>query len=590
MKKVLLLVMILLLMTSAFAYSEVNSNFPMDDANYQDDDMTDILSILKHRIEVEPFNLVASIIFFLAIIHTMATGFIAKKAHNMEEAYEELIKKNKVDKHSKSIGAGILHLFGEVELVFGIWTVILGVAITLFYDWSTFTVYIDDLHYREPMFVIVIMAVASSRPILKFFEGLMQKIVKLQGESLESWWLTILIFGPLLGSFITGPAAMTICAYLLSEKIFSVGPTRKIKYATVALLFVNVSIGGSLTNFAAPPVLMVVEAWHWSSMYMFMHFGIKALISIALSTSVYYVFIHKDFNEMKDAYEIYRFKKFIQSEYISQRELEDSFDILSKLVSTNTKFFSEMDNYSAILKNRIKDIAKGQLWEFEDNSKTIESAIDEKFDYIKIREYQRILPGLLDADKRPVYNDPSWDQREDKVPVWITLVHVGFLVWSIVNAHHTVLFLGGFLFYLGFFQATNFYQNRLDLKQALLVAFFLSGLIIHGTLQSWWISPILSNLQATSLNLTAIAITAFNDNAGLTYLATLVPHFSESMKYAVVAGAIAGGGLTIIANAPNPIGVAILKKYFKKGISPLHLLLYAIVPTAITTIIFHVLQ
>ncbi|MBN2794336.1 MAG: hypothetical protein JXR88_02935 [Clostridia bacterium] len=323
---------------------------------------------------------------------------------------------------------------------------------------------------------------------------------------------------------------------------------------------------------------------------MLMNFGIPSLLGMVLSTFLYFFWIRKDFHSMKEAYENYMFKKYIQKEFISQRELESSFDILSRLVSTNTKFFSEMDNYSEILKNRIKDIAKGKLWEFDDQSKTVEEAIDEKFDAIKLREYQRMIPGLLSKSEKPAYHDPNWDHRDDRVPAWIVLVHILFLIWTIVNAHHTVLVLGGFLFFLGFFQATIFYQNRLDLKQALLVAFFLAGLIIHGTLQAWWISPILGNLKEIPLNLTAIGITAFNDNAALTYLATLVPGFSAELKFAVVAGALTGGGLTIIANSPNPIGVAILKKYFKKGISPLKLLQYALVPTVITTLIFHILK
>lgn len=595
MKKIILILIIGLFIAMP-VFSETNnevdheSALPISDELYEDQHLDNIGEIISNRIQKVPFNLAATLIFLLAIIHTMATGFIAKKAHHLDEEYEILKEKNKVDKNSKSIPAGILHLFGEVEVVFGIWTIVLAVAITYYFDWFTFTTYIENLHYKEPLFVIVIMVIASSRPILKFFEMLMQKIVKLQGESLEAWWLTILIFGPLLGSFITEPAAMTISAYLLSEKIFKVGPTPKIKYATVALLFVNISIGGALTNFAAPPILMVADAWGWSSFYLLGNFGIKAFIAIIISTTTYYFWIKKDFNSMKEAYENYLFKKYIQHEFISQSELESSFDILSKLVSTNTKFFSEMDSYSGILKNRIKDIAKGKLWQFEDNSKTVEEAIDEKFDAIKIKEYQRIIPGLLDKSMKPSYHDPDWDHREDKVPTWMVFVHMAFLVWTIVNAHHTVLVLGGFLFYLGFFQATIFYQNRLDLKQALLVAFFLSGLIIHGTLQAWWISPILGNLKEIPLNFTAIGITAFNDNAALTYLATLVPNFSETLKYAVVSGAITGGGLTIIANAPNPIGVAILKKYFKKGISPIHLVLYALIPTAITTVIFHLLK
>jgi Na+/H+ antiporter NhaD/arsenite permease-like protein len=84
----------------------------------------------------------------------------------------------------------------------------------------------------------------------------------------------------------------------------------------------------------------------------------------------------------------------------------------------------------------------------------------------------------------------------------------------------------------------------------------------------------------------AMLLSAFNDNAAITYLATLVPDLADNLKIAVVAGAVAGGGLTVIANAPNPAGNAILSKYFPAGITPLGLLMGALIPTVITSIVF----
>ena len=158
--------------------------------------------------------------------------------------------------------------------------------------------------------------------------------------------------------------------------------------------------------------------------------------------------------------------------------------------------------------------------------------------------------------------------------------------WTIANAHHPPLFILGMLFFLGFSQVSQDYQNRIDLKPAMLVGFFLAGLVIHGGVQGWWIAPILGNLGETSLVVVATVLTAFNDNAAITYLATLVPGFSDSLKYAVVAGAVTGGGLTIIANAPNPAGISLLKEYFENGVSPARLLAAAIGPTVIMMTLF----
>jgi Na+/H+ antiporter NhaD/arsenite permease-like protein len=216
----------------------------------------------------------------------------------------------------------------------------------------------------------------------------------------------------------------------------------------------------------------------------------------------------------------------------------------------------------------------------------IREAFAQRFDEIRLREMRRLVPGLLSDSDSATFTDPDWDKRDDPVPVWITVVHVLFMGWTIVNAHHPPLFVLGMLFFLGFSQVSQDYQNRIDLKPAMLVGFFLAGLVIHGGVQAWWIAPILGSFGETSLTLAAMVLTAFNDNAAITYLATLVPGFSDPLKYAVVAGAVTGGGLTIIANAPNPAGISLLKEHFDHGVSPLGLLAAAIGPTLIMLTVF----
>jgi Na+/H+ antiporter NhaD/arsenite permease-like protein len=101
---------------------------------------------------------------------------------------------------------------------------------------------------------------------------------------------------------------------------------------------------------------------------------------------------------------------------------------------------------------------------------------------------------------------------------------------------------------------------------------------------------VLGNLKEIPLMLAATILTAFNDNAAITYLSTLVPGFTNSLKYAIVAGAVTGGGLTVIANAPNPAGQSLLKKYFDNGVSPPGLLKAALLPTIITWLCFLILS
>ena len=586
----LLLTFFALQMSLSFAESAfMTQDFPRADISYLDSDISGYLNILKHRISVEPFNFIATVIFFLAIAHTMLTSLFLKLASQIESKYETLIASGVKDKHSHSILASFLHLLGEVEVVFGFWAVFLGIAIATYYDWGTFVGYVDGLTYTEPLFVIVIMTIASSRPILKLYEIILWHIVKVLGNSLEMWWLTLLIVSAFVGAIITGPAAMAIASLLLADKFYSLNPSVRLKYVTLALLFVNISVGGFLTNFASPPIMMVAGVWDWDMSFMFFTFGWKAIIAIFLMTFTYYFIVKKELHAMRGAYEDYQFKRYIQHRFISQKELEQSFTELEKLVDKRVKFSSELDAYSLILKENIKEIASQKLSPEECKRYDISRAIDEKFDGIVEEELQKSIPGLLEYEDNTLFIDPHWDEREDKVPLWIMLIHVFFLVWTVVNAEQPVLFLAGFMFYLGFYQVTEFYQNRLDLKPALLVAFFLAGIMIHGTLQGWWIAPLLGSLKPLSLNLVSTGLTAFNDNAAITYLSTLVTDFPDTLKYAVVSGALTGGGLTVIANSPNPIGQSVLKKFFDTGISAGKLFKYAFLPTLISTIIFNVL-
>jgi hypothetical protein len=164
-----------------------------------------------------------------------------------------------------------------------------------------------------------------------------------------------------------------------------------------------------------------------------------------------------------------------------------------------------------------------------------------------------------------------------------------FMAWTVFTSHYPGLFIGGFLFFLGFAKATAPYQSRVDLRAPLLVGFFLGGLVIHGGLQGWWIAPVLASLAEVPLFLGAMVLTAFNDNALITYLATLVPGLGDALKIAVVGGAVVGGGLTVIANAPNPAGQALLSRFFGGSVAPLKLLLGALLPTAIAALAFRLL-
>ncbi len=600
---ILILSLFLLVLTgitvyaSSAASSGIASDFPPSLKSYHDSNMTGIVAILKDRVQQNPFNLVASIIFLCAIIHTFLTSKFLAIAHRWEAQHQERIRQEKVGKNTIHTGAEIIHFMGEVETVFGIWAVVLGLSIISFYDWHTMVRYMSHgVNFTEPMFVVTIMILASTRPVLNIAETCMRWIANHLGGTLTAWWFTLLTVGPVLSSFITEPAAMTITALLLARKLYELNPSKKFKYATIGLLFVNISIGGTFTNFAAPPVLMVADPWKWGTLHMLSHFGWKALLSILVSNGIYFLIFHRELRRLQKSFAIKSIKDELQREFLPHNKLDEEIDHILKEGNYDSKVLDPLREQIKVRAVKIKNGLRARLRErYTQESRArghsenlIEEAFDERFEEVKTLRIRRAFPRLLPEEQRPAYYDSEWDKRDDPVPAWIILVHIAFMLWTIINAHHPGLFIAGLLFFVGFARVTKPYQNTLDLKPPLLVGFFLGGLVVHGGLQAWWIAPVLSSLNQASLMLAATILTAFNDNAAITFLATLVPNFTDSMKYAVVAGAVAGGGLTVIANAPNPAGQSLLKKYFDNGISPIGLLLAALPPTTIVWLVFYI--
>ncbi|WP_426210430.1 putative Na+/H+ antiporter [Massilia sp. TWP1-3-3] len=404
-------------------------------------------------------NLIAAILFALALVHTFAT-----------KRFERL-----ADRHPRH--AGLFHFFAEVEVVFGLWALVLIVAMAIVSGGEQAIGYAESRTYTEPLFVFVIMVVAASKPVLESIRALIAALARMTPlrTALMRVWLCLALV-PLIGSLITEPAAMTLAALMLGPQIFrqDQGMPEWLKYGALGVLFVNVSIGGTLTSFAAPPVLMVASTWSWDSAFMATSFGWKCAIAVVINATVIC--------------------------YVMRRHILDEHDA----------------------------------------------------------------------------------PAPDRIPVWVSAIHLAFLACVVAFAHHPVIFIGLFMFFIGFSKAYEQYQNPLILKEGLLVGFFLAGLVVLGGMQQWWLQPIVSSLEPTALFFGATALTAITDNAALTYLGSLIEGMSDQAKYMLVAGAVAGGGLTVIANAPNPAGVALLREGFNdESIGVGGLLLGALAPTAV---------
>lgn len=402
---------------------------------------------------------VAAVLFALALAHTFAAKQVERLSHRFP-------------RH-----AGVFHLLGEVEIVFGLWALVLVGALALLAGSDAALGYAESRNYTEPLFVFAVMVVAGSRPILQTVRRTVGALARwsLLPPAVAVAWLGLSVV-PLLGSLVTEPAAMTLAALMLAPVVFERDLPEWLKYLALGVLFVNVSIGGTLTAYAAPPVLMVATAWQWDTAFMATNFGWKAALAVLLNA-------------------------------------------------------------------------------------TIATSL--------------LTPCLLRAAPPPA-------SREPPVPFGLVVVHVALLAGIVVLAHHPVAFLALLLLFLGMAQAYERHQDPLLVREALLVAFFLAGLVVLGGMQQWWLQPIVAGLEPLALFFGAIGLTAITDNAALTYLGSLVDGLSEEARYLLVAGAVAGGGLTVIANAPNPAGVALLKRGFREQtVGAGGLLLGAAVPTAI---------
>ncbi len=410
---------------------------------------------------------IAATLFALALVHT----FAAKQFERLSHRYP---------RH-----AGLFHLLGEVEVVFGFWAIVLVLTMALVLGGGPALDYAESRNYTEPLFVFVVMVVAASRPILLTVVAVVDRLARLAPlpTPLATAWLGLAAV-PLLGSLITEPAAMTIAALMLAPQIFRPQVPEPVKYLALGVLFVNVSIGGTLTSYAAPPVLMVAQSWNWDSAFMFAQFGWKAAIAVLVNATV-------------------------------------------------------------------------AAWAL-----------------------RRHLAGVALPKSSPTGG----------MPLTVVAVHIGLLAGIVLMAHHPVAFLALFLMFMGYTQAYDKHQSPPILKEALLVAFFLAGLVVLGGMQAWWLQPIVSGLEPLALFFGALGLTAITDNAALTYLGSLIVGISDESKYMLVAGAVAGGGLTVIANAPNPAGVALLKRGFTdETISAVGLLLGALGPTLVAAAAFMLL-
>lgn len=416
----------------------------------------------------------ATLFFTIALIHTFLIPLIVRLTRTLKEG---------------SLTSKALHLISEVELIFAFWALIFLLAWVVTAGTLPVSKFIQSINISEPFFIFCIVVMASAKPVLQFVKQALiliansiAKLLKIPPAFCQI--AVLLTLGPLLGSVITEPAAMTLVSLLLLQMFKNTQTDEQIDnkfvYAVLAVLFVNVSIGGALTHFAAPPILMVARIWQWDFLSVFKNLGIASIIAVFVNAGFLTVYYKKNILQLR--------------------------------------------------------------------------------------------PLNVDAVN---------------IPSWITLGHVLLIASSVYYLHQPRILFLLLLICVGFVRMTRTFQEKLRWKEGFFVALFLLGLMVLGTFQRWWLEPILAVLSEKIIFFAAVGLTAVVDNAALTYLGAQVPNLTNGAKWAIVSGALAGGGLTIFANAPNPIGFSLLQTIFpQKTLSSVKLLQAAVIPTAVAVISF----
>jgi hypothetical protein len=409
----------------------------------------------------------ATLCLLFTLIHSLNAPAVEKLSHRFQVG---------------SLPHRAFHYLGEIEFIFGFWAILYLFGYMILQSYGETVQFLSSLHFHESLFVIIVMTAAATRPVLdaaRVLMGWFESLLPFQGPNRQSRipeLFSTLFLAPLLGSFITEPAAMTVAALLIGTRVFHPRSSLKLKYEVLAVLFINVSIGGVLTSFAAPPVLMVARHWDWDSLFMFKNFGWKAILGTALNA----------------AWVCYR--------------------------------------------NRA--------------------------------ELNLPLPSPLSP--------------QQPLKLWILALNLSLLISAILAVHSANALLILFALLLLILKITQKHQGESRLFSGLLVGFFLAGLTILTADQAWWLKPILEKTGSTLLFFGSTLLTAITDNAALTSLAASVVSLPHDSRYLVVAGAVTGGGLTLIANAPNPAGFTILKSHFSsEGLSAGKLFISALLPTLI---------
>ena len=450
---------------------------------------------LTARVRIEPFNALATGIFLVAILHTFMAPRFARLAHRVQQGRDERARAR-----SPSLRAEALHFLGEVEVVFGLWAVVLLAAIAAYTGWETAKHYLNDtVNYTEPLFVVVIMALASTRPVVGFAE----RALRPRGRRRRRH----------------------------AGRVVGDDPDHR-----SAARLVHHRTGGDddLRAAARAPVLRSATQSHAP--------------------------------QVRDARAAVRQRL--------DRRHADAFRRAAGADGGAPVGVGHAVHAATLRLARGRSRSSCRRWSYF---------------VVFRRELQALAARPAGRRRGAARRGRGRARRCCRFRRGSTAVHVAFMAWTVVNAHYPALFVGGFLFFLGFARATAPTRARRAARRRCSSASSSPAWSSMAGCRAGGLRRCSASLSELPLFVGATVLTAFNDNALITYLATLVPEPRHELKLAVVQGAVTGGGLTVIANAPNPAGQALLGAFLRRRDLSARAARRGLVPTLIAVVIFRVL-
>lgn len=233
----------------------------------------------------------ATLLFFFSIVHTFLTPWFYNRFQICQ--HRKTIFPERWKKYLWL--SECYRLLGKVEIVFILWAVPLFLLFLCTEGYKMTISYFNSRNYIFSLFIIIMLILLESRPIVYLSERIFSSIAKIGKQSPRCWWWTLMIATPLSSVLLKETGAMIIATALLARNFYKFSPSTRFAYATMGLLFSNISLGGLTTGLSSRALFIILPSVKWGNGFILKYFCWKAIIAMLVSTTVYYLIFRKEF-------------------------------------------------------------------------------------------------------------------------------------------------------------------------------------------------------------------------------------------------------------------------------------------------------